>query len=145
LWLADCVGGDCNDDIPYFDLLEDVAFMTDLDGICDRSFGSYRVGVVGIAFLKTPGNAVARIDNDGDGTTGAISCEVGECNSPVITEAMLAGEYPITPLDVSPPSTCCDGIDNNGNGLIDENQTHTPFDGQAGVGYADYIVNDDDG
>lgn len=145
IWLADCVGGDCQDDIPYFDLLEDVAFMTDLDGIGDRFFGSDRVGVVGIAFLETPGNATDRIDNDGDGTTGAANCQIGECNSPIITEEMLTGECPINSGDALPPSTCFDGIDNNGNGLIDENQTHIPFDGQAGVGYADYIDNDDDG
>lgn len=134
IWLADCVGGDCNDDIPFFDLLEDVAFMTDLDGVGDQNFGSDPVGAAAIAFLETPGNAVDRIDNDGDGSTADI-CGIsnGECNSPVIPESFLIAEDP------------ANGIDDNFNGLIDENQTHVPFEDQIGVGYADYIDNDDDG
>ena len=40
LWLADLVGGDSSDDIPFFDLLEDVAFMTDADGIGTEPFGT---------------------------------------------------------------------------------------------------------
>ena len=68
VWLADCVAGDCGDDVIFFDLLEDVAFMTDEDGIGDQNFGSDPAGTVGIAFLETPGNATDRIDNDGDGS-----------------------------------------------------------------------------
>lgn len=139
LWLADCVGGDCADDVPFFDLLEDVAWMTDADGIGDQNFGADPVGVAAISFLETPGNAVDRIDNDGDGST-ADDCTpaVGECNGPVIPEAYLEGEDPLN------------GIDDNGNGLVDENQTYVPFvavDGtqQVGVGFADYIDNDADG
>ncbi len=133
IWLADCVGGDCADDIPFFNLLEDVAIMTDQDGIGDQNFGSDRVGVAVIAYLETPGNAVDRIDNDGDGTTGQPDCSIGECGSPVIPMSFLEGEDP------------ANGIDDNGNGLIDENQTHVPFEDQVGVGYADYIDNDSDG
>ncbi len=133
VWLADCVGGDCSDDVPFFDLLEDVAFMTDLDGIGNEAFGADPVGVASFAFLETPGNAVDRIDNDGDGTTAQTDCSVGECGSPVVPEAFLQGENP------------ANGVDDNQNGLIDENQTHVPFEDQVGVGYADYIDNDSDG
>lgn len=133
IWLADCVGGDCADDIPFFDLLEDVAVMTDQDGIGDQNFGSDPVGVAIISYLETPGNAVDRIDNDGDGTTGETDCRVGECGSPVVEETFINGEDP------------ANGLDDNGNGLIDENQTHVPFEDQIGVGYADYIDNDGDG
>ena len=139
MWLADCVGGDCGDDIPYFDLLEDVAFMTDLDGVGNEFFGADPVGVATFAFLESPGNAEDRIDNDGDGSTSDL-CDplIGECNSPVIPGSFLQGENPTNALD------------DNGNGLIDENQTHIPFvtaSGipQTGVGYADYIDNDGDG
>ena len=139
MWLADCVGGDCGDDIPYFDLLEDVAFMTDLDGVGNEFFGADPVGVATFAFLESPGNAEDRIDNDGDGST-SDTCNpvIGECNSPVIPGSFLQGENPTNALD------------DNGNGLIDENQTHVPFitpSGipQTGVGYADYIDNDGDG
>lgn len=138
IWLADLVGGDSQDDIPFFDLLEDVAFMTDADGVGDEFFGSDPVGQAVFAFLETPGNATDRIDNDADGST-AVECSpsIGECNSPVVPESFLAGENPIN------------GKDDNGNGLIDENRTHTPFAGEqavnVGVGYADRIDNDADG
>ncbi|MEZ4702120.1 MAG: hypothetical protein R2834_17430 [Rhodothermales bacterium] len=138
LWLADLVGGDSSDDIPFFDVLEDVAFMTDADGIGTEPFGSDPVGVAAFAFLETPGNAVDRIDNDADGSTLA-SCtpDVGECNSPVVPASFLVGENPNN------------GVDDNNNGLIDENTTHIPFSGEQaqspGVGYADYIDNDGDG
>ncbi|MBX2818091.1 MAG: hypothetical protein KTR29_00375 [Rhodothermaceae bacterium] len=138
LWLADLVGGDSSDDIPFFDLLEDVAFMTDADGIGTEPFGTDPVGVASFAFLETPGNASDRIDNDADGSTSddCISTE-GECNSPVVQEFFLAGENPNN------------GIDDNNNGLVDENPTHIPFSGEQaqspGVGYADFIDNDGDG
>ena len=138
MWLADLVGGDSQDDIPFFDLLEDVAFMTDADGIGDQFFGSDPVGQAVFAFLETPGNATDRIDNDADGST-VDGCQpaIGECNSPVVPESFLAGENQTN------------GIDDNGNGLIDENRTHTPFVGEqasnVGVGYADYLDNDQDG
>ena len=138
LWLADLVGGDSSDDIPFFDLLEDVAFMTDADGIGTEPFGTDPVGVASFAFLETPGNATDRIDNDADGSTADECIENnGECNSPVVSEAFLAGENPNN------------GIDDNNNGLIDENLTHVPFSGEQaqspGVGYADFIDNDGDG
>ncbi|MFT4603434.1 MAG: hypothetical protein ACI9W4_000148 [Rhodothermales bacterium] len=138
IWLADLVGGDSQDDIPFFDLLEDVAFMTDADGVGDEFFGSDPVGQAVFAFLETPGNATDRIDNDADAST-ATGCtpSIGECNSPVVPANFLIGENPIN------------GQDDNGNGLIDENGTHTPFVGEqavnVGVGYADYIDNDSDG
>ena len=138
LWLADLVGGDSSDDIPFFDVIEDVAFMTDADGIGTEPFGTDPVGVASFAFLETPGNAVDRIDNDADGST-ASGCtpDVGECNSPVVTPAFLIGE------------DSDNGIDDNNNGLVDENTTHIPFSGEQaqspGVGYADFIDNDGDG
>ncbi|MCI0690922.1 hypothetical protein L0337_02830 [candidate division KSB1 bacterium] len=121
LWLADLVGGDgdSSDDTPQFDLLTDVAFSLDRDGRGNNAFGTDPVGAAGTAFLETPGNAIDGIDNDGD----------GEENSPKISEQMLAGE------------DATDQIDNNGNGLIDENLTHVPFGAQAGVGFRDRIDN----
>ncbi len=137
IWLADLVGGDSQDDIPFFDIEEDVAFMTDADGVGTEPFGSDPVGEAVFAFLETPGNAVDRIDNDGDGTTIDCVPSVGECNSPIVPESFLVGENP------------ANARDDNGNGLIDENTTHIPFSGEqgssVGVGYADGIDNDSDG
>jgi len=125
LWLADLVGGDGDsmDDHPKFDLLEDVAWSMDLDGRGNQAFGDDPVGVAATAYLETPGNAIDGIDNDGDGEEG----------SPLITLDIIQGEDPT------------DLIDNNGNGLIDENMTHVPFAEQKGVGFRDRIDNDGDG
>jgi len=122
LWLADLVGGDgdSGDDRPYFDLLADIAWMTDADGRGNADFGNTKVGVAAVAYLETPGNAVDRIDNDGD----------GELNSPKVTKDMIVGEI------------SGNLIDDNGNGLVDEDSTHIAFGTQVGVGYADGIDND---
>ncbi len=134
VWLADCVAGDCGDDVIFFDLLEDVAFMTDEDGVGDQNFGADPAGTVGIAFLETPGNATDRIDNDGDGSVSdECLANFGECNSPIVPESFLVGEIPVN------------NRDDNGNGLIDETAVHVPFGDQSGVGFADYIDNDADG
>lgn len=128
MWYADFVGGDgdSQDDISDFDLLEDIAWTKDKDNKA-QTFGSDPVGAVAMVFLETPGNAFDRIDNDGD----------GETNGPKVTEEMLIGESDASISDSDPRRT--DGIDNNGNGLIDENKTHIPFNGQVGVTYADRI------
>ncbi|MEL7364219.1 MAG: hypothetical protein AAFN13_19240, partial [Bacteroidota bacterium] len=105
----------------------------------------------GIAFfLESPGNAVDRIDNDGDGTTGddvaqinGYGVSIGEPGSPIITADFLAGEGDQT--GGSGERLRFDGIDNNGNGVVDEDSSYAAFGTQVGVGYADYIDNDGDG
>ncbi len=118
VWFADFVGGngDSQDDISEFDLLEDILWARDQDNRAP-DFGSDPVGIVAVSFLETPGNAIDRIDNDGDGEPGG----------PIITAEMIVGEIPDNL------------IDDNDNGLIDENETHIAFDSQVGVQYADYI------
>jgi hypothetical protein len=160
LWVADLVGGDADapDDRPEFDLLLDVAFLKDNDGrSAEEAFGTVPVEAAFALFLETPGNAVDRIDNDGDGTTGddigdltQYGVSVGEPGGPVLIEALLDDECPVQVQDNRPPpETCYDGIDNNGNGLVDETQAYISgvvagLD-QRGVGFADYIDNDGDG
>ncbi len=124
IWDADFVGGDgdSQDDISEFDLLEDIIWSRDSDHKAP-TFGNDPVGIVGVSLLETPGIAIDRVDNDGD----------GELNSPIVSEEMLVGEDPTNLLD------------DNGNGLIDENETHVPFGDQKGVGYADRIDNDGNG
>ena len=124
-WLADCVGGngDCDDDIKDFDLINDVAWSLDGDGIGGPAFGTDPVGVAATSFIETPGNNTDRIDNDGDGESGG----------PIIQESMIIGE------DLG------NAIDDNGNGLVDENLTHVPFGDQLGVSYADRIDNNGNG
>lgn len=125
---ADFVGGEGKDNLTEFDLLNDIAWSRNRDNRSpDPAFGSDPVGIVAGAFLETPGNAVDRIDNDGD----------GETNGPKITAALLVGES--DPLISLEDPRRYDGIDNNGNGLIDESTTHIAFQDQAGVSYADRI------
>ncbi|HWP82580.1 MAG TPA: hypothetical protein VNN76_07995 [Bacteroidota bacterium] len=126
LWLADFVGGDgdSQDDSPSFDLLLDIAFSLDSDGVSSNpAFQGTFVGAAATLYLETPGNATDKIDNDGDGEPGGSK----------ILPTMLGGEIK------------ADGVDNNRNGLIDEDSTHVPFGVQVGVGFADGIDNDGDG
>lgn len=127
LW-ADFVGGEGQGNLSEFDLLNDIAWSRNADNRSpDPAFGNDPVGIVAGAFLETPGNAVDRIDNDGD------SPESGS----KITAEMLVGESDDAIPRNDPRRT--DGIDNNGNGLIDENKTHIAFQDQVGVSYRDGI------
>lgn len=126
LWLADFVGGDgdSQDDKPDFDLIRDIAFSFDNDGV--SSFPPFQgtfVGAAATLYLETPGNATDRVDNDGDGETGGDK----------ISSNIIVGEI------------SGDLLDNNSNGLIDEDSTHIPFGQQVGVSYADGIDNNSNG
>lgn len=135
LWLADFVGGDgdSQDDKPDFDLILDIAYSADNDGYSNNPAfqNASFVGVAGTIYLETPGNAEDRIDNDGD----SPEYEFG----PKVTYAMLqgAGSYPA--------ERSGNQIDENHNGLIDEDSTYIPFGRQRGVGFADGIDNNGDG
>lgn len=135
LWLADFVGGDgdSQDDSPSFDLILDVAFSLDSDGISSNpAFANACVGAAATLYLETPGNAVDRIDNDGDSPEYFDGPKV----LPSLFEMRIAG---------TSPEFSGDQIDNNHNGLIDEDSTYIPFGQQRGVGFADGIDNDGNG
>lgn len=130
-WHADFVGGngDSQDDVSEFDLLVDIGFSRDRDNRATE-FGSDPVGIIGQAFLETPGNSIDRLDNDNDGEN---TLSDGTPLGPIVPEEFLIGEIPD------------DLIDNNGNGLIDESQTHIQFQDQLGVNFADGMDQDMDG
>jgi len=131
IWLADLVGGDgdSQDDTPDFDLRLAVAFSLDLDGVSSNpAFQGAFVGGVATSFMETPGNAVDRIDNDGDSPENPYTG-----NGPPITTDMTSGEI------------SGDQIDNNGNGLIDEDSTYVAFGTQKAVTFADGIDNNGNG
>ncbi|MGH1366027.1 MAG: hypothetical protein ACRBF0_20880 [Calditrichia bacterium] len=115
IWLADAIGNDSQNDRISYSLFSDIAFMDD---------DEVGFGTAGVVFLETPGNAIDRVDNDGDAL---------EDGSPIVSEMLIAGE------------DRTNQVDDNGNGLIDENESHIPFGTQEGVTYADYIDNDADG
>ncbi len=153
LWLADFVGGsaDAGDDQPFFDLLLDTAFLVDADGrSSETAFSGVEVGGAIAFFLESPGNATDRIDNDGDGSTAPEASELneygvtrGEPGGPLITLDLLAGEG--DQGGTAGERLRYDGIDNNRNGLVDEDSSRAVFGSQTGVGFADYIDNDGDG
>lgn len=124
IWFADFVGGndDSRDDIADFDILGRFLWSRDADNRAP-TFGTDPVGAVALTFLETPGNSNDRIDNDGD----------GEANGPLVTEDMLVGEIPDN------------GIDDNGNGLIDENETDVPFGTQKGTTFANGLDDNNNG
>jgi hypothetical protein len=132
IWLADLVGGDgdSQDDTPDFSLADAVAYSLDKDGVSSNPFyqGVF-VGAAATSYLETPGNAVDRIDNDRDSPEGPTKGGSG----PVVTAAMMVGEVPD------------DGIDNNGNGLIDENPAHLAANRDSAATFADGIDNNDNG
>lgn len=124
LWLADFVGGDgdSQDDRPDFDLILDIAFSLDADGISSNpAFQGAFVGAAATIYLETPGNATDNIDNDGDSPDSA--------SGPKVTVGMIQGEV------------TGNQIDDNGNGLIDEDSTYIQFGTQRGVTFRDRIAN----
>lgn len=134
LWLADFVGGDgdSQDDTPDFDLILDVAFSLDADGLSSNpAFQGAYVGAAATLYLETPGNAVDRIDNDGDCPEFAMGPRV------LFQTTQGAGPFG--------PEVPGNQLDDNGNGLIDEDSTYIPFGQQRGVGFADGIDNDGNG
>ena len=124
IWFADFVGGngDSQDDIADFDILNRFLWSRDADNRAP-TFGADPVGAVALTFLETPGNSVDRIDNDGDGESGG----------PKVTADMLVDEIPDN------------GIDDNGNGLIDENQTDIAFGTQVGTTFANGLDDNNNG
>jgi len=58
------IGNDSNDELGYFDTYLDIAYSWDIDGI---GSGGLETGIMGFAFLESPGLAYDNIDNDEDG------------------------------------------------------------------------------
>ena len=65
-WVDNAIGGDGDDDLGYFDKQVDMAFSWDINGI---GLGGLPTGVMGFAYLESPGLAYDYIDNDNDGLT----------------------------------------------------------------------------
>jgi hypothetical protein len=60
------IGNDSNDELGYFDTYRDLCYSWDIDGIGQ---GGVQTGIMGFAFLESPGLAYDGIDNDEDGLT----------------------------------------------------------------------------
>lgn len=128
---VDCgVGGqfDSNDDYASFDKDLDITYSWDHDRIGQG--GWQPTGYAGYAFLESPGNSLNGIDDDGDGESG----------SPIVTSQIIIGEIPGNGLDdngngiideaeINVGMRYADGVDNNGNGIIDELIDEARYDG----------------
>ena len=134
LWLADFVGGDgdSQDDHPDFDIIQDIAFSFDYDGISsNNAFQGHCVGCAATLYLETPGNAEDRIDNDGD--------SADSLSGPQITAALLGGAGSFG------PEIKANGIDDNHNGLVDEDSTYINIGHGRAVNFADGIDHNNTG
>ena len=65
-WLDNSIGGDGDDDLGFFNKDVDMAYSWDINGI---GAGGLPTGVMGFAYLESPGLAYDYQDNDGDGLT----------------------------------------------------------------------------
>lgn len=71
VWIADLVAENASNDIPQFDILQSIAYITDADRDLPPPSVDFDgpIGEMGLKFLETPGNSVDGIDNDGDSDT----------------------------------------------------------------------------
>jgi hypothetical protein len=138
--------GDTNDDNSEFDAEEDLTYSWDFDNI--GSTGWSPVGYLGYAFLESPGNKVNGIDEDGDFTTSGptitsemLTAKIATVGEQVVTIDYSIPKFPRTVIDfpaegvsitangttmqILPGDTLfelpANNIDDNLNGLIDEN------------------------
>ncbi|RMF58290.1 MAG: hypothetical protein D6748_09115 [Calditrichaeota bacterium] len=172
--------GDTNDDNSKFDADEDLTYSWDYDNIGNTGWSP--VGYLGYAFLESPGNRLNGFDDDGDGSNGPGAeidipllqpsiAQVGDpivlidYNSPIfartVTQFPDSGvtiHYNNKSFHIDPGDSLVErpfnNIDDNLNGLIDEN-TEIPDDGidnngnglidepnpQIGLKYIDYLNN----
>jgi len=63
-WVDNGIGNDSDDDIGFFDVEIDMSYSWDINGV---GFGGLPTGVMGFAYLESPGLAYDLIDNDLDG------------------------------------------------------------------------------
>jgi hypothetical protein len=141
--------GDAEDDCGAYSLEEEMSYSFDNDDVGDG--GWTPVGTMGCAFFESPGNPFDGIDNDGDGGAGSGSVvteamfeprtvSVGdpivridyttyERTADVMPDGPVIVSYRGRTLEIRPGDTLAevenDLIDNNLNGLIDENNGST--------------------
>lgn len=69
IWIADLIAGSSNGDVPEFDDIRSIAYLTDVNRSPAPAVFEGPIGQMGLKFLETPGNASDGIDNDGDSNT----------------------------------------------------------------------------
>jgi len=144
-WLDNGIGhrGDsCDqDDIGFFDKYEDMAYSWDIDGV---GAGGLRTGILGFAFLESPGIPTDGIDNDDDGlidekrdnqATRIVGPYDGIADLQKFLDwYSLAEEDLKQHWDADEDQDWQDGNDVNGNGVYDEDEDPGDDVGLDGVG-----------
>lgn len=147
VWLDNGIGGgstDDADDIGFYDKYEDLAYSWDSNNI---GTGGLVPGIMGYAFLESPGIYNDNKDNDDDGLTdekrdnSAISL-VGKTDGISDIEKFLKWyklkeEDLKTHWDADEDQDWRDGIDANGNGVYDSDEDAGDDVGLDGVGPTD--------
>ena len=89
LWTADWVGTP-SDDRPFFDQQRATAYFTDTrPSSSPAEFDGTSIGVGGIRFLETPGNAADGIDNDGDADFYIRESIIYDARNPDLVDNLL--------------------------------------------------------
>ncbi len=142
------------DDLGYFDEFLDMAYFWDVDGV---GIGGVRPGIMGLAFLESPGNSTDGVDNDEDGLIDEKRDNLAEQKvGPYDGIADLGAFLQFYGLeekdlhehwDADEDQDWVDGNDANGNGIYDGDENPGDDVGLDGVGPGElnYTAPDPDG
>ncbi len=154
VWLDNGIGGgstDDADDIGFYDKYEDLAYSWDSN---NTGTGGLVPGIMGYAFLESPGIYTDGIDNDEDGLTdekrdNSALVLVGKTDGISDLEKFLKW-YKLDEgdlkdhWDADEDQDWRDGFDTNGNGVYDSDEDAGDDVGLDGVGPADLNYNGPD-
>ena len=150
-WVDNGIGNDASDDIGFFDINIDMSYSWDINGI---GSGGLPTGVMGFAYLESPGLAYDLIDNDGDGLIdekrdNEPTAIVGATDGITDLNAFL-NYYKLTADDLSPhwdadeDQDWEDGEDLNNDGVYQLSEYYGDDIGIDGVGPGELNYNGPD-
>jgi hypothetical protein len=135
------IGNDANDELGYFDTYLDLAFSWDIDEVGQ---GGVRTGLMGFAFLESPGAPYDGVDNDEDGIIdeqrdNQATKLVGPTDGYYDVDKFLAyNRLKLADLrehwDADEDQDWMDGEDLNNNGVYDLNENPGDDVGLDGIG-----------
>ena len=153
-WLDNAIGGDGDDDLGFFNKQVDMAYSWDINGV---GAGGLPTGVMGFAYLESPGLAYDNQDNDGDGLideqrdnepTGIIGPTAGITDLEAFLEFYSLNLEDLKEhWDADEDQDWEDGEDLNGDGIYQESEYYGDDIGIDGVapGELNYFGPDLDG
>lgn len=153
-WLDNGIGGgsvDDYDDIGFYDRYEDLAYSWDINGV---GAGGLKPGIMGFAFLESPGIGNDNQDNDEDGlideqrdniATTMVDKYANIANLTKFLKWYNMEEGDLRPhWDADEDQDWRDGLDTNENGIYDEDEDAGDDVGLDGVGPTDLNYNGPD-